>query len=191
MKKCTICKQLKEFTMFNKDKSRHDGIHATCKSCCKLRRKNHYIKHKETILESNREWKISNKESYRASERIRENERRLTDPLFKLKKIVRNRLYSAIKYGLKSGSAVNDLGCTVDFLKIYIESKFQIGMNWENHGEWELDHIIPLSKFDLTNREELLIACNYKNLQPLWKKDHLEKTKYDIYSNGDISYGNK
>lgn len=62
------------------------------------------------------------------------------------------------------------------FLK-YIESLFIEGMNWENYGikGWHVDHILPLSSFDLTKEEEVIKACNYKNLQPLWWKDNLEK----------------
>jgi len=40
-------------------------------------------------------------------------------------------------------------------------------MSWENHGEWEYDHIYPVSK---ALDEEHLIALNHHtNFQPLWK----------------------
>ena len=96
---------------------------------------------------------------------------------YKLSVLLRSRLNKALKGNYKSGSAVRDLGCTIDTLKLYIESKFQKGMSWDNynHGGWHIDHIKPISSFDLTDRKQLLEACNYTNLQPLWAKDNLSK----------------
>ena len=101
---------------------------------------------------------------------------------YKLKINLRNRLLIALKNNQKSGSAVSDLGCSVPELKQYLESKFQPGMTWDNwsHSGWHIDHIKPLSRFNLSNREELLKACHYSNLQPLWAKDNLaKKDKYE------------
>ena len=100
-----------------------------------------------------------------------------TDIQFKLRKNLRKRLWSAINNNKKVGSAVKDLGCTIDELKTYLESKFQSGMNWDNwtHDGWHIDHIKPLASFDLTDRNQLLEACHYTNLQPLWAKDNLSK----------------
>jgi hypothetical protein len=64
-------------------------------------------------------------------------------------------LRTALKNNSKRGSAVKDLGCSIEELKIYLESKFLPGMSWDNWSPdgWHIDHIKPLSKFDLTDRE--------------------------------------
>lgn len=58
--------------------------------------------------------------------------------------------------------------------------KFEPGMTWDNlgkgEGKWQIDHIIPCSYFDLTKEENQRICFNYRNLQPLWAKDNLEKS---------------
>lgn len=102
---------------------------------------------------------------------------------FKLKRNLRSRLSKAIKRNSKKGSAVNDLSCSIEDFKWWLEFWFEEGMTWDNYGQgqgkWNIDHIIPLALVDLTNKRELLKVCNYKNLQPLWEINHKEKSKID------------
>ena len=136
--------------------------------------KTNYLKNKEQI----QKYKKNNKEKINKTSQKYTNNRLKKDPQFKLLKNLRSRVGSFFKKNQKNGSAVKDLGCTVQELKIYLESKFQEGMTWENHGiyGWHIDHIMPLSYFDLTNREQFLKACHYTNLQPLWAADNLKKS---------------
>jgi len=103
--------------------------------------------------------------------------RLLTDVQYKLSRRLRSRLCDAIKNHAKRGSAVRDLGCTISELKLYLESQFKEGMTWENwsYQGWHIDHKIPLSSFNLEDRNQLLKAVYYLNLQPLWAKDNLSK----------------
>jgi Uri superfamily endonuclease len=98
---------------------------------------------------------------------------------YRLKANLRRRLNHAIGKNIKLGSAVRDLGCSPKELRDYLESKFQPGMSWGNYGNkdncWSIDHIIPLSWFDLTDWKQFLIANNYTNLQPMWHIDNLIK----------------
>jgi hypothetical protein len=50
-------------------------------------------------------------------------------------------------------------------------------MNWDNYGRkgWHIDHIKPLSSFDLTNKEQFKKACHYTNLQPMWYDENIKK----------------
>src|SRR5574343_40330 len=106
---------------------------------------------------SNKAWYEKNKELKKAKTSKYHKERPLVDENFRLARNLRKRLRSSMKHGFKTGSAVEDLGISIDEFKKYLESKFIDGMTWKNYGRygWHIDHIVPLSKFDLTNREQV------------------------------------
>lgn len=169
---------------------------------------NHYYSNKDKISAKKKEYYNSNKHKvevkvkvYRDKNILKERERAKKyyynnknkkllynkiycknrykkDVAFKLRKNLRSRLRTMIDKNQKTGNAVRDLGCSIPEFKIYLESKFQQGMSWDNHGVygWHIDHIKPLASFDLTDRNQLLQACHYTNLQPLWAKDNIVKS---------------
>lgn len=97
---------------------------------------------------------------------------------YRLSKVLRSRLANAINNNWKSGSAVSDLGCSIEKLKLWLEMHWKTGMTWGNYGKygWHIDHKQPLSSFNLENREELLKACHFTNLQPLWAEENCRKS---------------
>lgn len=135
----------------------------------------YYLANKERIDARNKLYNKINVKTLTA----KRMKRMKNDPQFKLVCSLRIRLNKALKRNQKAGSAITDLGCSVEFLKQYLESKFLSGMTWENHGKglgkWNIDHIKPLSKFDLTNPIEMCYACRYTNLQPMWSNENLRK----------------
>jgi hypothetical protein len=96
----------------------------------------------------------------------------------RIKNNLRSRISKIVSGVVKQGSAVNDLGCSIEYFMSHIESKFKPGMTWDNYGHsvWHIDHIKPLNSFNLQDSEELKKACHYTNLQPLWAKDNLQKS---------------
>jgi len=104
------------------------------------------------------------------------NSRYKNDISYRIANRLRGRLWDALRGGShKMGSAVKDLGCSLKELIVHLEQQFQAGMTWDNYGKWHIDHVIPLSSFNLENRDELLKACNYTNLQPLWAAENISK----------------
>ena len=144
--------------------------------------KSYYLLHEEKYIELRKKYN-----KYNSKWNLKEKERRKTDINYKLKCLLRTRLRSALLGAYKAGSTVSDLGCSIEDFKKYIESKFTIGMSWSNHGlyGWHIDHIKPLTSFDLSDRKQFLEACHYTNLQPLWAKDNMNKSN-KVGANGGI-----
>ena len=105
------------------------------------------------------------------------HKRKRQNPEFKLIHNIRSRLRKALKGKSRDKGIFLLLGCSASETKLYLESKFQLGMNWDNYGSlWEIDHIVPLASFDLSNSNQLKRACHHTNLQPLWKEEHKIKS---------------
>ncbi len=158
-KKCCKCKTWKALTEYNKSKSHWDKLRNDCKNCLV-------------------QWRKDNKEVINKKYTIYEKKRKLTDAKFKLAKTLRSRLGNAIKRqnADKNNKTIELIGCSISFLKGYLEAKFKEGMSWENHGKWHIDHIKPCASFNLLDEEEQKKCFNYKNLQPLWATENLSKS---------------
>lgn len=116
--------------------------------------------------------------AYKERKNLRRNVRLLTDPQY----IASCRLYRQL------GRAIRDrnlprlnkstcilVGCSIGELTAHIESQFLPGMSWENRKEWHVDHIRPLSTFDLTSRAHQLECFHFTNLRPLWALDNIKR----------------
>ena len=99
------------------------------------------------------------------------------DPIYRIKLGMRSRMKKLIKAGKAAPIHSHSIGCNSNQLKAYLESKFLVGMTWDNKGfyGWHIDHIKPLSAFNLLDPIDKMQANHYTNLQPLWAKDNLKK----------------
>ena len=202
-KKCTKCKFEKSFIEFNKCKTGKYGLHNHCRKCqkdvrrqwyvahaeieikkasvysksekCIKKRKEQYEKNKDKLLERNRIARCT--PHARRLANIAKNKRYANNPSFRLSANLRGRIRSALKGIAKLKSSLELLGCTIDELKIHLESKFLNGMTWENYSYrgWHVDHIVPCASFDLSKPEAMSKCFHWTNLQPLWCKDNISK----------------
>ncbi len=174
---CSKCFIEQDIQSFYKQDGSSNGYMSQCKKCTDARNREYQRLNRDKIAvyqkEYRKQWNIENR-AYRTQHK---RNRRLYDLNYRILDNLRARLTQAIYNNNKSGSAINDLGCSIDELKVYLSSKFQPGMTWDNWGRngWHIDHIIPLSSFDLTDPEQFKKACHYTNLQPLWAIDNLKK----------------
>jgi vacuolar-type H+-ATPase subunit E/Vma4 len=138
----------------------------------------YYLKNRERILKQCKEYG----KNYRVLNKEKRNEymfnRRKTNINHRLKENLSKRIWHVLKENSKSLKTMELIGCSIEFLKGYLESKFTKGMTWDNYGKWHIDHIKPCASFDLKNKSQQKICFNYINLQPLWQIDNLRKNKY-------------
>lgn len=125
----------------------------------------------------NRELKTTDR--YKIKRNEYQRSRYSNDLCFKLYSLVRSSLHKNIKRETKKSRSLKYLGCSIKEWVIFLENKFDKNMSWYNYGTyWDIDHIIPLSSFDLLNEEEVKKAFNYTNTQPL-------ESKYNRYVKKD------
>ena len=125
-----------------------------------------------------REWRKNNPENYRAAQN-KSHRKRMADVSYRLLAAIRRRLYKLLRGVNKSKSTQELLGCAIEEFKIYIESKWESEMTWENYGtgegKWSLDHIIPCALFDFTKSEHRKRCFHFSNIQPMWSTTNSSK----------------
>jgi hypothetical protein len=147
------------------------------KETIKEARKIYDENNKEALDTYKRQWNIDNRDRINELRRIRYKERLRTDITYRITCNLRNRLYIAVKHGggSKSAKTLALLGCSVEYLRLYLQVKFTKGMSWDNYGEWHIDHILPCASFNLAKAAHQEQCFHYTNLQPLWGCDNLAK----------------
>lgn len=141
------------------------------------------VREKERAAEAQRYWR--DPEAARAAGRARHAKRRQSQKV-KLDDRVRTRMRLALMAaGAKKGGRRwrSVTGYSLEELARHIEAQFLKGMSWQNMGEWEIDHILPLASFAYEDMEdhEFKAAWSLSNLRPLWAKDNRMKSDRRLY----------
>ena len=154
------------------------------------RKRKYYIDNKEDVLKRSKEYRDNNKDKYKEYKKIYYNINReklieystnyhlnriKNDSIYKFQCNIKCLIRNSIKFrGYKKTTKTSDiLGCSTNDFRIYLESKFEDWMTWDNYGlyngelnyGWDIDHIIPISIG--VNEEEVINLNHYTNLQPL------------------------
>lgn len=134
----------------------------------------YHSKWKENNPEYFSQWYQENKQSVRKRESEYRKQRKLNDPLFKLKMDIRALVGMSFNRVSKTTTTEKILGCTFEQLKEHLESQFESWMSWENRASktvdgpntsWDVDHIVPLST--AKNKNDIIRLNHYTNLRPL------------------------
>lgn len=194
-KPCGICSEIKSFDEFYPIKSMRCGRGTVCKKCNNYKSADYYT----NLSSQQRQHLLKLAKIYRQSHYYKQTENKIVRNL-------RNRLRSVvkdiIKYGIKDNanySLLKDIQCDRRDLKKHIESQFIEGMTWDNYGpgyeldnrgrpvydcegntipkrQWLIDHILPISKFNLEDINAIKNINYYKNLRPSWSNENLRKS---------------
>lgn len=122
-------------------------------------------------------------------DRFRKNRLKCKDcerehPETKFIRSIRSRIHSGLtrSSNKKTKYTIEYLGCSMKNYFKWIMT-YNSSYNLNNYGkEWHIDHVIPVSKFDLCDLEEQLFAFNWMNTMPLSHSENLKKCNKIINS---------
>jgi len=216
MIKCKKCLEEKSEAEFHPRKESPTGYRSECKPCRKkqgqehriqkkdqisARRKEYYSNNRDVILNKEKtryekkateikqkslDYYYKNKEKVNTARRSYQKRRLESDPVFKITRNIRNRLWYALdnKSWKKSSKFHDYIGLDdYDQLKVFLEKNFTPEMSWDNYGDyWDIDHIVPLS---LAKTQDALYKLqNYRNLFPREKIENrnLKRDRFNFNS---------
>jgi hypothetical protein len=133
----------------------------------------------EKVREFSKKWSAANPEKVREISRKYEKHKRATDPNFRLIRNMRTALSNTLQGRNKSTSTMKIIGCTVEELFEHFEScsTWEPWMTRESYGKggWDVDHIIPIAKWDQTCPLQFIACWDKSNLQPLEHMANIKK----------------
>ena len=183
---CTMCDTTKPIEYFYPN-----YIKKKIQCCKKCRAERNHEEYKK-LRNNPKKWKSYLKKQRSRKDYQQEYQTIQQDPLRRARTAIRKRILHGLKVrNIKKSKlcmkSEEILGCSFQHFKDHIESQFTNGMNWLNHGEWHLDHKVPLALAN--NVDELIKLNHWTNFQPLWSGDNLSKgdvlldEHIDLYQN--------
>ena len=176
---CANCKENKNIEDFT-----YNSKPNLCTPCAKQYYKDEYVKRRDIHLSNRAKYYAKNKETIleklksdenKQKRNARNKERRQTDPSFRISESLKIRIIEVLREH-KMDSTSKHIGCTKEELMNWLESQFDENMSWDNYASyWQVDHMIRIKFFDITDREQQLICFNWTNLRPLEKRKNISK----------------
>lgn len=174
----TLTAKSREYYAENKLEINNRKRKAYLESAEKLRKisRDYRVGREEELNNKKKVWSQNNRDKVRQYDRERHNKLK-GDPLYQLRRAQRRLLSNFLQSinEAKNKRTNSALGYTQEQLKTRIELNFQPGMSWSNHGDWHIDHTIPVAYFISKGEQRPNIVNALCNLRPLWAKDNLSK----------------
>jgi len=144
----------------------------------KENRKRHYDENRSQYIQYASDWAAENPEKRRRIRSAHVNRIRATRPSEFVARNAARKMVARVMANTgkaKRGKTYDALGYTKQDFVSHIESQFQLGMGWHNHGSWEIDHIIPISELVKNGVTEVSKINALSNLRPIWAQENRAK----------------
>ncbi len=141
-KRCARCKKSKNTSEFHKNRAKPDGLHHYCKQC----RSEHTKAHRDVKAQYDRNWRRQNPERSRGyskrwrddnPEKCRERRRR---------------------YKLSKRQSLGDVPTNIEVL-LFTSQKGRCYYCGDKLVEFELEHMVPLSRGGAHDKSNLCLSC--------------------------------
>lgn len=179
---------------FARDRSRLSGRVSKCRACQKVYFASYYARKSNDIRArtaqyqkqnrhvqkaAKKRWQERNRDAHLARRRRWHAEKFATDFGYRLNFVIRGALRRTLAAAKRNGKAMrsSSLPYTAADLKARIEMNFQPGMSWDNHGEWHIDHRVPVARLVRRGVTDPAMINALSNLVPLWADDNHRKGK--------------
>ena len=164
---CKQCNEYKLSSEFRPNPRSKTGYFSICNACWKPSTITKEVEHayqkkyyNNNIDKMRAKWK---RDGAKINRRIRDSlNHRISSALQSQRNYKQNKTYLYI-------------GCDILYLKKWFEFLFEDKMNWDNYGEWHVDHVTPCNHFNLNEDSQQKQCFNWVNLRPCWKLDNITK----------------
>ena len=139
---------------------------------------------KDRLIEHRKEFHEQNKDRLNQYRRNYEKNQRDNNPIVRLKENIRKRISQTLKSNSKASNTIELFGCNKEFFYFWIKWQMSSDISDDEFKtNWHIDHVKPISSFNLSNKEEQYEAFCWTNCAPLLKSKNLSKgAKRDLYS---------
>ena len=159
LKKCSNCGEVKLLDLYRRQATAKSGRKSKCKECYKVEQATPEAKEYSRVMAA--KFRANNKNKLKSY-----NKKWRDSPVNKEKYSMRIKITADARYRMFTNEKYSN-----HFFALFCE-----GMTFDNYGEWQIDHIIPVTKWLDKGIYDLDIINSCENLQPMWKKDNLLKS---------------
>lgn len=188
---CRLCRSKVEMERRNKDEANREAYLNRLKQWRENNKEkitNYHMEQRDANLERFKQYREENgekiklyKKTYqqkpenKAKRNEKDKQRRKDDETFRIMANIRTRIHNVLKQN-KTDKTDKLLGCNKTQLHSWLSYQLYDDLTWVNYADvWQIDHVVPLAFFDMTDKRHQLLAFNWSNLRPLYADENSSK----------------